>query len=385
MKSALKRLMSCLLLLTLLFSCCLPALALDSATLYNGCKGDAVREIQQALIKLGYLKGTADGVFGNKTENAVRKFQKKNRLDVDGLVGKKTREMILKQASALNSTPTPAPAATPTPAPASSSSSASSGTSALFGNYSTMRQGDKGDRVKALQKALIQVKCLSGKADGQFGKKTFKAVVAFQKKKKLKQDGVAGKKTLIALEKAVSAASATPAPQASSDPTPTPAPAETDSDNIPTSSGPAVSSVKLLPWYDQVKPSLKNGNHLLVYDPSTRISWTLRVYSCGRHCDAEPLTANDTAAMRKAFGGQTTWTPKGVYVKLPDGRWSVASTHDTPHLTGSISSNNFNGHLCVHFYRTMEECSQADPDYGVTNQKTIRALWKSMTGENITE
>ena len=53
-----------------------PAYAYESSTLYNGCRGDDVRELQQALIDLGFLKGTADGIFGNKTENAVRAFQK---------------------------------------------------------------------------------------------------------------------------------------------------------------------------------------------------------------------------------------------------------------------------------------------------------------------
>ena len=61
--------------------------AYQSSTLRNGMRGEEVAEIQRALITLGYLKGTADGVFGNNTENAVRKFQRKNKLTADGLVG----------------------------------------------------------------------------------------------------------------------------------------------------------------------------------------------------------------------------------------------------------------------------------------------------------
>ena len=67
-------------------------------------------------------------------------------------------------------------------------------------------------------------------------------------------------------------------------------------------------------------------------------------------------------------------------MKLPSGTWTVGSTHDMPHDSGSISDNGFSGHLCVHFLRTMEECQQNDPNYGVSNQKTIRALWKKLTG-----
>ena len=87
--------------------------------------------------------------------------------------------------------------------------------------------------------------------------------------------------------------------------------------------------------------------------------------------------------MVKAFGGTNTWNQKGVYVKLPDGRWSVASTHDMPHDSGGIKNNDFNGHLCVHFLRDMSEAQKNDPKYGVANQQTIRSFWKQLTGQDI--
>lgn len=89
--------------------------------------------------------------------------------------------------------------------------------------------------------------------------------------------------------------------------------------------------------------------------------------------------------MYKAFGYTNTWTPKPVYVQLPSGTWTLATMHNVPHLTGSIKDNNFDGHLCVHFLRTMEECSTNDPDYGVTHQKAIRKKWKEMTGIDIAD
>ena len=70
--------------------------------------------------------------------------------------------------------------------------------------------------------------------------------------------------------------------------------------------------------------------------------------------------------MYKAFGNTNTWTPKPVYVKLPSGTWTLASMHNVPHLSGSIKDNGFDGHLCVHFLRDMDECKQNDPNYGVT-------------------
>ena len=207
---------------------------------------------------------------------------------------------------------------------------------------------------------------------------------AFQKAHKLTADGVAGKKTLKALEKAYQNGEKA-SPDLTAAPDPTPAPEEQDPDLNPKISGPSVSSIQLLSWYDVVKPSISNGQHLLVYEPSSGLSWTVRVLARGRHCDAEPLTARDTRTMVKAFGGINTWNQKGVYVQLPDGRWSVASTHDMPHESSTIKDNDFNGHLCVHFLRTMEEAKKNDPNYGVANQETIRQMWKNLTGQDVTD
>ncbi len=75
-----------------------------TAMLKNGDKGDAVRELQNNLISLGYSCGSAgaDGDFGPGTENAVRSFQQKNGLTVDGVAGPVTLSAIqeaLKKAS----------------------------------------------------------------------------------------------------------------------------------------------------------------------------------------------------------------------------------------------------------------------------------------------
>lgn len=59
------------------------------------CSGDSVKALQILLNGLGYDCGKADGEFGDKTEKAVIAFQKKNRLDADGIVGKDTWTVIL--------------------------------------------------------------------------------------------------------------------------------------------------------------------------------------------------------------------------------------------------------------------------------------------------
>lgn len=62
----------------------------DGQTAAWGSTGETVRLIQQKLIQYGYMQGTADGVFGKKTYDAVVWFQRKNGLTVDGVVGAKT-------------------------------------------------------------------------------------------------------------------------------------------------------------------------------------------------------------------------------------------------------------------------------------------------------
>ena len=62
-----------------------------SADLYKrGSSGAVVREIQTRLKNWGYYSGPVDGVYGSKTEEAVRRFQRKNGLSADGQAGSQT-------------------------------------------------------------------------------------------------------------------------------------------------------------------------------------------------------------------------------------------------------------------------------------------------------
>lgn len=58
--------------------------------LRNGSKGDAVEALQKKLLGQGINPGPTDGVFGPKTDSAVRRFQEREGLQVDGIVGPKT-------------------------------------------------------------------------------------------------------------------------------------------------------------------------------------------------------------------------------------------------------------------------------------------------------
>lgn len=59
-----------------------------------GSRGDEVKKIQTKLKQWGYYDGSVDGIFGSKTEKAIRLFQQKNGLTVDGIAGPETLKAI---------------------------------------------------------------------------------------------------------------------------------------------------------------------------------------------------------------------------------------------------------------------------------------------------
>ena len=67
------------------------------STLRKGAKGDEVTAMQKLLIETGESlpKYGADGDFGNETLKAVKNYQKKHGLVVDGIVGPKTWTSLL--------------------------------------------------------------------------------------------------------------------------------------------------------------------------------------------------------------------------------------------------------------------------------------------------
>ncbi|MBQ8148928.1 MAG: peptidoglycan-binding protein [Clostridia bacterium] len=310
------------------------AVVTTSSTLRYGSEGPEVVSLQNRLIALGYLTGSADGKFGRATRNALIAFQKANGLVRDGVAGAKTLAALQSTSVVSNTVET--------------------GT--------TLKIGSASSAVATLQNRLIALGYLTGKADGIFGTKTSLAVIAFQKANGLTPDGIAGAKTIAKLNKptAVSATggqSTTTAPSIQS-------------------GSVSASSVRYANWYTEVRAKARTYPNATVYDFTNGISWHVNIFSNGAHADAEPITAEDTANMNRAFGGKTTWTPKAVWVVFSDGSVYMASTHNTPHEVYHIKDNNFPGHLCIHFPRTMAQVQSIGP-YATSHQKAIDLGWEA--------
>lgn len=90
-----KKIILCIMSIFLVLSSSIGAVAVInnftySSTYTNALSTSQIRTMQTKLKRWGYYTGSVDGIYGSKTKAAVKLFQKKNGLVVDGIVGKKT-------------------------------------------------------------------------------------------------------------------------------------------------------------------------------------------------------------------------------------------------------------------------------------------------------
>ena len=173
--------------------------------LQKGASGSDVVALQEALIELGFLTGTADGKFGSGTEKAVIAFQQANDYPATGIMDANIQAFLY----------------TGKPKNIKGEKTSIKTLSPVEGV--SMKKGNKGTAVTNLQKRLIELGYLKGTASGTYDSNTISAIRSFQKKNGLKSDGTATAETQKALysEAAVSA-SATATPKVKATPTPKP-------------------------------------------------------------------------------------------------------------------------------------------------------------------
>lgn len=204
-----------------------PGLRAEAAALKQGSKGTEVKHLQQNLIGLGFLEGSADGSYGGKTKAAVKDFQTEFGLEPDGNAGEATqaavRNAIVRLQVELKNAGY---------APGSADGHFGSKTKNALRDYqadhglevtgtagratwSELDRGSEGirggasartaEQVRQLQQALIGLGYMEGTADGSYGPKTREAVRSFQRAYGLGADGSAGPDTMTALKNAVTA------------------------------------------------------------------------------------------------------------------------------------------------------------------------------------
>ena len=289
----------------------------DDGSLRKGATGSAVKNLQTKLKKLGFYNASIDGDYGDTTVAAVKAFQKKYNLTADGVAGSET---LKKLDSAYKN----------------ADSDKDDG---------SLRKGATGTAVKTLQTNLKKLGFYTAYVDGSFGSTTESAVKAFQKKYGLTADGVAGSATLKKIESAVASAS---------------------SGKITT---------ERLDWFNGGKYVIPNGAVFQIKDVSTGLIFSARRQSGGNHMDAEPLTAEDTAILKKINGGTFSWRRRAVLVKY-NGHVYAASIYSEPHGTNTILDNNFDGQFCLHFYGSKTHgTDRVDADHQKCVEQAMKATW----------
>ena len=291
----------------------------DDGSLRKGATGSAVKDLQTKLKKLGFYNAYVDGSYGDTTVAAVKAFQKKYNLTADGVAGSETLKKL-----------------------DSAYKNADSNTST---DDDSLRKGATGTAVKTLQTNLKKLGFYTAYVDGSFGSTTESAVKAFQKKYGLTADGVAGSATLKKIESAVASAS---------------------SGKITT---------EQLDWFNGGKNVIPNGAVFQIKDVSTGLIFSARRQSGGNHMDAEPLTAEDTAILKKINGGTFSWRRRAVLVKY-NGHVYAASIYSEPHGTNTILDNNFDGQFCLHFYGSKTHgTDRVDADHQKCVEQAMKATW----------
>ena len=157
-------------------------------TLEIGESGDAVKSLQKRLKELGYYTGTVDGNYGSGTYAAVKAFQTKNGLTVDGKAGKYTLTLLYSDEAIAADDEETQPDEVVLP-------------------DRILRYGYTGDDVLSVQTRLKELGYYTGELNGTYDSATLLAVRAFQQNNNLVVDGAAGPNTctLLFSEKAISA------------------------------------------------------------------------------------------------------------------------------------------------------------------------------------
>ncbi|MGE4283817.1 MAG: peptidoglycan-binding protein [Clostridia bacterium] len=210
-----------------------------------------------------------------------------------------------------------------------------------------MKVGSTGTEVKDLQLRLKELGYFHANTTGYYGSITKGSVIQFQKDKGLLVDGIAGPQTLGALSR-----------------------------NTPQVSRGAAAKTQdlLVPWFNGAENIFKKWDTATVTDVGTGISFKIQRVTGYNHADVETLTKEDTAVLKKIYGGSWSWERRAVIVNV-NGREMAASLAAMPHAgredkpfgqtvdsrsgnygrganLDGVKGNNMSGVIDLHFYQS---------------------------------
>ena len=242
---------------------------------------------------------------------------------------------VTKTDSSGNSEATATPAVTGSTGTTTTTTSTSS--SQQEASYTTLKLGSTGTAVKNLVTELKNQGYYNGDITSRYTSSVETAVKNFQRSNNLSVDGIAGAATQHKLYGTVPVGAA-------------------DTSNLTMTLYPA----EKIDWYTGgINEMWARGANYKVYDVKTGIVWWAHRWAGGKHVDAEPLTAADTARLCKCYGVTTASeiTAKRYYQRRPllvtiGTRTFACSLYGVPHNYpdgDTISDNAFKGQVCIHF------------------------------------
>ena len=368
-----------------------------------------VRSAQTMLKALGFYSGDITGSIGTKTDAAIRSFQSKYGLTVDGIPGAQTMAKL----SALYD-----------------------GTGTL--SSASLQLGATGSAVSALQENLSILGYYYGDVTGHYGTLTKAAVLAFQKAKGLTADGIAGTRTLSAIDYALGSASGSSSGTSVSGSSSfglgdtsatilwmqellkelgyysaectghfgsktqaavklfqaahgltadgivgskTMAALQAADKGNDSAAPDFASSVLDLHWFNEksyyLSHGISTGSTITITDVVTGKSFNGRIQSTGNHADVEPKTSEDTKTMCAIWGVSDAksidYTRKAILVTATVSGTTytyAASMYGEVHGSQTIYDNDYEGQFCVHFRHSTT--SETEMEYA-DNQEPIDA------------
>lgn len=167
-----------------------------------GSKGDKVYQLQQRLSSLGYLTVKYDGTYGEKTADAVKRFQIAAGLTPDGVAGPATQKALFASSAPKATTKTTTSkttASTTTTTSTGTTTTPPADTSYSLSEFEVLKIGSNGDAVEQLQIRLAELGFFTEMPTGYFGSFTRDAVMDFQSFSALQIDGIVGESTFNAI------------------------------------------------------------------------------------------------------------------------------------------------------------------------------------------
>ena len=297
--------------------------SMPTRTCRPGDTGTNVKKLQQALTLYGYYKKTINSKYDSATTAAVKAFQKAKKLSADGIAGPQTFKALWNNGKADND---------------AGMEGIDSIDDIKNPPTKTLRPGNTGTNVKKLQQALKLLGYYKGPINSRYDSATTSAVKAFQRKKGLSQDGIAGPLTL---------------------------------NSLFTNSA---YKTERLYWFKNGSKTIPKHAVFTVKDIKTGKTLQMKRWSGANHIDAEPLTKNDTKTLKAIYGGKWSWDRRPILVKY-NGHVYAASMNGMPHGTTTIN-NGFPGHICIHFYGSKtHETKRVDPDHKQAEATAMKYTW----------